>query len=204
MLVKRTFDLIISFFALLLCLPLVTLVSLAILISSGPPVIFSQKRWGKGKKVFTLYKFRTMEPGAEGKKKKLMPYNEADGPVFKILNDPRYTEFGRALAHTGLDELPQLVNVLKGDMSLVGPRPLPVSEARRVPRRYSARFSVLPGITSSWIVAGSHELSFKQWMRLDLVYVKDWSIKEDVKVLYQTGLLILKWSYRALLRGFGQ
>jgi lipopolysaccharide/colanic/teichoic acid biosynthesis glycosyltransferase len=204
MLVKRIFDLVISFLALIFCLPLIILASLAILVFSGPPVIFSQKRWGKGKKVFTLYKFRTMEIGAEGKKKSLMPYNEADGPVFKIINDPRYTSFGRALAHTGLDELPQLINVLKGDMSLVGPRPLPVSEARRVPKRFSARFSVLPGITSSWIVAGSHDLTFGQWMRLDLEYVRDWDIGEDLKILFRTCVLILKWSCRPILRAFGQ
>lgn len=140
-----------------------------------------------------MYKFRTMVVGAENKKKKLMPYNEADGPVFKITNDPRYTKLGKALAHTGLDELPQLVNVISGQMSLVGPRPLPIDEAKKVPDKYKERFSVLPGITSSWIVKGSHKMAFDDWMKLDLDYIDNWSIAMDIRVLLMTLHLMLKW-----------
>ena len=198
MLIKRFFDLAISFFAFLFCFPIVVLISLVILITSGPPVIFGQKRWGKGKKVFTLYKFRTMVVGAEERKRGLMADNEADGPVFKIYNDPRYTKFGKELAHTGLDELPQIVNVLKGEMSLVGPRPLPVSEAKKVPKKYQLRFSVLPGITSSWIVRRSHKMSFNNWMKLDLRYREDFSITEDINILLSTWKLMISWCIQKL------
>src|SRR3989304_6496402 len=198
MLIKRFFDLAISFFAFLFFFPIVVLISLVILITSGPPVIFGQKRWGKGKKVFTLYKFRTMVVGAVEKKRGLMADNEADGPVFKIYNDPRYTKFGKVLAHTGLDELPQIVNVLKGEMSLVGPRPLPVSEAKKVPKKYQLRFSVLPGITSSWIVRGSHKMSFNNWMKLDLKYIEDYSILEDINILLSTWKLMISWCIQKL------
>ena len=199
MLVKRLFDLIVSFLALLLLMPLMVIISGAILISSGPPFIFSQKRSGKGRKVFTMYKFRTMVPQAEEIIEKYKHLNEADGPVFKIWEDPRYTKFGKVLAHSGFDELPQLINLLKGQMSLVGPRPLPVLEADKIPKKYQKRFSVLPGITSNWIVAGSHKLSFDEWMKLDLEYVKHWTIKEDIKIFLSTCLLMIKWSLDKLV-----
>src|SRR3989304_7203481 len=198
MLLKRIFDITIGLLAALLTFPLAALISLAILAFSGPPVIFGQKRWGKGKKAFAMYKFRTMVVGAEERKRGLMADNEADGPVFKIYNDPRYTKFGKVLAHTGLDELPQIVNVLKGEMSLVGPRPLPVSEAKKVPKKYQLRFSVLPGITSSWIVRGSHKMSFNNWMKLDLRYIEDFSITEDINILLSTWKLMISWCIQKL------
>ena len=172
--------------------PVIILCSTLIFITSGWPIIFSQKRWGKGKKPFNLYKFRTMVKNAERQKRNLMFLNEADGPVFKIRQDPRYTRIGRILAHTGLDELPQLINIIKGEMVFVGPRPLPVNEAKRIPKKYNARFSVFPGITSLWIVKGSHDLSFSEWMRLDLYYIKNRSIYLDLKIAISTISLILK------------
>jgi len=198
MLLKRLFDLTISVLILLFLFPLILLISLTIVIFSGGPIIFGQRRWGKRKKVFTMYKFRTMVIGAENRKKKLTAYNEADGPVFKIYDDPRYTKFGKVLAHTGLDELPQLVNVLKGEMSLVGPRPLPIEEASMVPEKYAKRFSVLPGITSSWIVKGSHAMSFDEWMKLDMQYLKKWTIWEDIKILYSTWRLMAGWIFNKI------
>ena len=138
-----------------------------------------------------MYKFRTMVQGAEKLKKRYVHLNEADGPVFKIWEDPRYTRIGRILAHTGLDELPQLINIIKGEMVFVGPRPLPVPEAKAVPKKYDARFSIFPGITSLWIVKGAHDLSFRQWMELDLEYIKKRSLYLDLKVALLTIKLIL-------------
>ena len=198
MLLKRLFDLTISVLILLFLFPLILLISLTIVIFSGGPVIFKQKRAGIMKKEFTMYKFRTMYLGAEKKQRKLKLFNEVDGPVFKIYDDPRYTKFGKLLAHTGLDELPQLVNVLKGEMSLVGPRPLPIEEASMVPEKYAKRFSVLPGITSSWIVEGSHAMSFDEWMKLDMQYLKKWTIWEDIKILYSTCRLMAGWVFRKI------
>lgn len=155
-------------------------------------IIFKQKRLGKDKKPFIMYKIRTMVENAERLKSEVYGLNEADGPVFKIRNDPRYTKIGKFLAHTGLDELPQLINVLKGEMALVGPRPLPVEEAQKVPKKYERRFSVLPGMTSLWIIKGAHKLSFDEWMRLDLEYVKKKSFWLDASILFTTIRLIIR------------
>ena len=162
-------------------------------LDSGP-VIFRQKRVGKGGKVFTVYKFRTMRKGAERQRDRLLKLNEVDGPVFKIYNDPRYTKIGKILAHTGLDELPQLLNVLKGEMSLVGPRPFPIYEAELLSMREKVRQLVKPGITSSWIISGSHQLKFNEWMQLDKEYVLKATLGQDISILLKTGLIILKSS----------
>ena len=151
-------------------IPFLLIVWLAIKLDDGGTLFFKQKRAGKGKKTFLMYKFRTMVEGAEELKKKYFNLNEASGPVFKIKEDPRFTKVGRILAHTGIDELPQLINVVKGEMVLVGPRPLPVDEANKVPKKYKKRFLVLPGATSLWLVKGAHKLAFDEWMRLDLEY----------------------------------
>ncbi len=133
-----------------------------------------------------------MIEGAEELQKKYLNLNEASGPVFKIREDPRFTKVGRFLSHTGLDELPQLINIIKGEMALVGPRPLPEVEAKKVPKKYQKRFSVLPGATSLWVIKGSHRLTFDEWMRLDLEYLKKKSLILDFKVLALTGLIVLK------------
>lgn len=184
----------------IIVLPFFGLLWLLIRIEDGGPLFFKQERIGKGKKPFIMYKIRTMVVGAEKLKKKYLHLNEADGPVFKIRNDPRYTKIGKILTRTGLDELPQLINVVKGEMASVGPRPLPGDEAIKVPKKYQKRFSVLPGITSSWVVKGSHELSFNEWMNLDLEYVKKRSIFFDVQTLFLTSWLIAKWSACRLLK----
>jgi lipopolysaccharide/colanic/teichoic acid biosynthesis glycosyltransferase len=134
-------------------LPIQALIFICILLTSGPPVLFLQRRMGKNKKTFVLYKFRTMMVGSENKQKEYRPLNEANGPVFKIRNDPRYTPFGKFLSHTGLDELPQLFNILHGDMALFGPRPLPVYEAKRLLLWQQQRHSIQPGIISPWWVS---------------------------------------------------
>lgn len=177
---------------LILFLPFLLILYWLIKLTSKGPFIFKQKRLGKDKKIFTLYKIRTMVDQAEELKEKYRHLNEADGPVFKIRQDPRYTKIGKFLAHTALDEIPQLINVVKGEMSFVGPRPLPVEEGLNVHKIYGKRFSVLPGITSAWIVKGAHKLTFDQWMKLDLEYVKNKSFWYDIKILISTAILILK------------
>lgn len=176
----------------LLCLtPALAVMYILVKLDSPGPFLFRQKRAGKGKKPFIMYKIRTMVVGAEEMKGKLARKNEADGPVFKIYNDPRYTRAGRFLSHTALDEIPQLWNVVRGEMSLVGPRPLPVGEAGLIPRRFEARFRVLPGMSSDWIVKGAHALSFEEWMRLDTAYARNPSFFKDMAILLQTLAAVL-------------
>jgi len=133
-----------------------------------------------------------MIDSAEDLKSKIYHLNEADGPVFKIHNDPRYTKFGRFLAHSGLDELPQLGNIIKGEMNFVGPRPLPVEEANKVPKIYEGRFSVLPGLSSLWVIKGTDHSSFKKWMELDLEYVKNKNFWYDLKITVKTIWLLMR------------
>lgn len=183
---------ILAFFLLIFISPLLLFLYIVIKFSSKGPFIFQQTRLGINKKKFTIYKIRTMIENAESLKKNFIKLNEADGPVFKIYDDPRYTRIGKLLSHTGLDEVPQLINVIKGDMSFVGPRPLPVNEALKVSDRFSRRFSILPGITSPWILEGAHKLKFHQWMKLDLEYVDNNNLLLDVKIFGMTILLIIK------------
>lgn len=137
-----------------------------------------------------------MYEGAERDQKKYAHLNEADGPVFKIRDDPRFVGIGKFLAHTGLDELPQLINVIKGDMSMVGPRPLPVTEAKKLTKAQKVRELVKPGITSSWVVSGAHSLSFETWMKLDKDYIESASLTTDLSILLKTAFLILGWLIR--------
>ncbi len=197
---KRISDLILSWLVLLLGWPIFLIIAFLIKISSSGPVIFPQKRIGKNGRVFTLFKFRTMVKNAPRLKKKYVKLNEADGPVFKIRNDPRFINgLAKFLARSALDELPNLFNVLRGEMSWVGPRPLPVDEAKEIaPEISDARESVLPGITSSWVVSGSHQLKFNTWMSLDLDYAKNFNFLTDFKILGKTLLFCLKISVSLL------
>ena len=135
---------------------------------------------------------------ADQKKESLMSLNERTGPVFKIRNDPRFTKIGKFLSHTGLDELPQLINIVKGDMTFVGPRPLPVDEAQNVPQKYHKRFSVLPGITSPWVIKGPYQLTFDEWMEFDLSYISSKSQYYDIIVCFKTMSMILRSSISAI------
>ena len=191
-------------FFLILTLPLIAIIYVVTKMTSKGQFIFKQKRVGKGMKIFTMYKIRAMIEGAEKVKRKYYSLNEVDGPTFKIHNDPRHTKVGRFLSHTGLDELPQLINVLKGEMALVGPRPLPVDEAFKIPLKYKKRFTVLPGITSPWIVKGAHKLTFAQWMELDLEYIKRKSLWYDIKILFLTIQLVLSIFFRKLFGNDGK
>lgn len=181
---KRFFDWVLALLLLIFLWPIFLIIGLLVKLDSPGPAIFRQRRVGQNGKIFTIYKFRTMIVGAEKLQRKYRHLNEADGSVFKIHNDPRFTRIGRFLSHTGLDELPQLVNVLKGEMSLVGPRPLPVAEERRLPSATrQLRASVRPGLVSSWLVQGAHRLSFATWLKLDAEDIHEPSFSRDLRIL---------------------
>lgn len=180
-------------FALFVCfLPLLGILFALVRLDSKGPFLFRHKRLGKDYNPFWIYKIRTMVDGADKLQSRLGKQNEADGPVFKIRNDPRYTTIGKFLSHTALDELPQLINIIKGEMAFIGPRPLPQEEAKKIPKKYEMRFTVLPGMTSSWIVRGAHKLSFKEWMELDCKYVRHKSLYQDIGILMQTISIVLR------------
>ncbi len=170
----------IIFIFILFLLPVYLIISILIVASSGLPILYKQYRVGKKGKRFLLYKFRTMKPNSDKLKSSLKDLNEADGPVFKIYNDPRFTKIGRFLNHTGLDELPQFFNILKGEMALFGPRPLPVSEVNKMTPGQKKRHLIKPGIVSPWIFDGYHTKSFAQWMKSDIKYCQQKSAVYDV------------------------
>jgi lipopolysaccharide/colanic/teichoic acid biosynthesis glycosyltransferase len=156
-------------------------------------VFFIQERVGLNKKRFHLYKFRTMVADAEERQREIEHLNEASGPVFKIRSDPRLTPAGKFLRKTSIDELPQLFNVLKGDMSLVGPRPLPVRDYQGFDQDWQRRrFSVRPGITCLWQINGRSSIPFEKWMELDMQYIDQWSLWMDFKILAKTIPVVLK------------
>lgn len=188
---KRILDLGISLLGLFVFSPLILVISILIKLTSNGNVFFIQKRTGKRGKTFNIVKFRTMKEASERQQWRYKRQNEADGPVFKIWDDPRFTGFGRLLSRTGLDELPQLINVLKGNMSLVGPRPLPVSEANKLTITQRQRHLIKPGLTSLWVIRGAHSLSFAEWMKLDQVYVGKASFVTDLNILLKTASIIL-------------
>jgi exopolysaccharide biosynthesis polyprenyl glycosylphosphotransferase len=193
LILKRCLDITIAFAALLLLSPVLLLTALVIALTSPGPVLFIQKRVGLHKRKFSIYKFRTMVVDAEKRLREVEHLNEVSGPVFKITNDPRITALGRFLRKTSIDELPQLINVLKGDMSLVGPRPLPVRDYEGFSQDWQRRrFSVRPGITCLWQVSGRSSIPFEQWMELDLQYIDRWSLWLDLQILARTFPAVLK------------
>jgi exopolysaccharide biosynthesis polyprenyl glycosylphosphotransferase len=183
---KRAMDVIFSALLLIACAPAMIAIAALVKLSSPGPVLFRQQRVGRGGRRFTMYKFRTMVAGAEGLLPSLAARNITDGPAFKTRDDWRVTPVGRWLRRFSLDELPQLLNVLKGEMSLVGPRPLPVYEAQGVSRAYRRRFVMRPGLTCFWQVSGRSDITFTSWMRMDLDYVDSWSLWLDAKLLVRT------------------
>jgi exopolysaccharide biosynthesis polyprenyl glycosylphosphotransferase len=194
-LVKRGLDVVLSAVLLVILAPLLLLIAALIQLTSPGPVLFTQNRVGYNKRIFKIYKFRTMVPDAEQRIKELEHLNEVSGPVFKIKNDPRITRVGKLLRQTSIDELPQLFNVLKGDMSLVGPRPLPVRDYEGFDKDWQRRrFSVRPGITCLWQIAGRSSIPFDKWMQLDLQYIDTWSLWHDLEILLKTIPAILKGS----------
>jgi exopolysaccharide biosynthesis polyprenyl glycosylphosphotransferase len=185
--VKKFMDISISIILLILLLPLMFLISLLIFFTSKGPIIYEQPRVGLRGREFNLYKFRTMVVNADEIKEKLLQVNEADGPVFKIRNDPRITRIGGFLRKTGLDELPQLINVLKGEMSLIGPRPPLQEETKHYKRWQLRRLSVKPGLSCFWqIKPDRNSIKFEKWMELDLAYIDNWSPRLDFIILLKT------------------
>lgn len=184
---KSFFDVFLSFFLIITLCPVFIIIALNIKLSSPGPIFFKQLRVGYRNRQFYLYKFRTMVVNAEQLRKDLETENEMDGPVFKIKNDPRITTIGKILRKTGLDELPQLLNVLKGEMSLIGPRPPLQAEIRQYERWQLRRLSVKPGITCSWqIIPDRNNVKFDKWMKLDLAYIDNWSLRLDFVLLLKT------------------
>lgn len=196
--IKRLQDVLLSLFALIILSPILLLISVLIVIDDpGTGPIFSQKRCGKNGKEFTFYKFRTMRAGAEQELEQLLRYNEMQGPAFKIKNDPRLTRLGKLLRRTSLDELPQLVNILRGDMTIVGPRPPLPREVEQYTAYQRRRLCVTPGLTCLWqIHPGRYDLSFDEWMALDLQYIRKQSWLLDWKIVLGT--------VRCVLRGNGE
>ena len=186
--VKRLFDLGLSLFLIILLSPLLIIISLALKISSRGPIFFVQSRTGFRGKPFSMIKFRTMSIDAENQLPDVRPQNEIKGPVFKSGNDPRVTPVGKFIRRYSLDELPQIFNVLKGDMSMVGPRPLPVYETENFEAfKDHRRYSVLPGVTGLWQVSGRNRINdFSEWVRLDLEYIDHWSLWLDIMILLRT------------------
>ena len=186
-LLKRTVDLTLSVALLFALSPLLAVIALLIKITSPGPVFFIQKRLGLGKNPFKIIKFRTMVADAESQISKVEHLNETSGPTFKIKNDPRITPLGKFLRKTSLDEIPQLLNVVMGDMSLVGPRPLPLRDYEGFSKDWHRRrFSVKPGITCLWQIMGRSSIAFEEWMALDMRYIDQWSVWLDIKILFQT------------------
>jgi exopolysaccharide biosynthesis polyprenyl glycosylphosphotransferase len=184
--VKRLIDIVGAVVGLVFFGPLFALCAIAIKLDSAGPVFFFQERVGCNRRRFRVFKFRTMVANAEALQQSLEPLNEASGPVFKISRDPRITRVGRWLRRTSIDELPQLINVLKGEMSLVGPRPLPVRDVERIDVRWHRRrFSVKPGITCLWQIE-SRAPAFDEWIKLDMEYIDNWSLALDLKILAKT------------------
>ena len=185
-LIKQIFDTVVSFLLLILLSPLFLIAALAIKMSSPGTVFFKQRRCGLNRREFTFYKFRSMVADAEKMKPRLERFNEADGPVFKIENDPRITPVGKFIRKTSIDELPQLFNVLKGDMSLVGPRPPLPSEVKKYEQQQQRRLSMKPGMTCTWQISGRSKVDFDTWMKMDLEYIDNWSLILDFKILLKT------------------
>ena len=184
--VKRIIDVLGAAILLVLLSPLFLTLALCILVDSRGPVIFKQKRLGLGGRAFTFYKFRSMCVDAEDSRQKILHLNEVSGPIFKIKEDPRVTRVGRWLRRYSLDELPQIFNVLKGDMSFVGPRPPLPCEVEQYEDWQLKRLSVIPGITCLWQISGRSKLSFDEWVKLDLKYIESRTLWMDLVILIRT------------------
>ncbi|MBN2185768.1 MAG: sugar transferase [Candidatus Krumholzibacteriota bacterium] len=183
---KRIADIINACLILLLFLPIIPVLVILVKLDSKGPILFKQKRIGKDGREFDFYKFRSMKHGSENVIGVLRPLSGVDGPIFKLKEDPRVTRVGRFLRRSSLDELPQLLNVLKGDMSIVGPRPnLPSEVAHYLPWQ-KKRLEVTPGITCFWQIAGRSHIGFQEWMRLDLEYIRKRSLTTDFKIMLKT------------------
>ena len=195
LILKRASDLVLGIAATVISLPLTLLIALAIKLDTTGPVLYSQTRIGKNGVPFRCYKFRSMVVGADSMRPELAEINEATGPLFKVRNDPRRTAVGRLLRRYSLDELPQIINVIRGEMSLVGPRPNLPEETEQYEEWHKKRLTVSPGITGLWQVSGRSDLTFDEMVLLDIYYVENWTITMDIGILLR--------SLPAVLRGRG-
>ena len=184
--IKRIVDIILSILALIVLSPVLIITAVCIKMESKGPVFFFQKRVGLNGKEFNMLKFRSMVVNAEELKEKLMNQNEMSGPMFKMKNAPRITKVGRFIRKTSIDELPQIINVLKGEMSFVGPRPSLPNEVNKFEPWMLKRLKVKPGLTCYWQVMGRNNIQFEEWMKLDIKYVDDRSIWLDLKLIFKT------------------
>jgi lipopolysaccharide/colanic/teichoic acid biosynthesis glycosyltransferase len=189
--IKRLFDIVASATGILFISPVLLLIAAAIALTSQGPVIYTSTRIGKNQKPFRMFKFRTMITNADALRDKLREEANLEGQLFKLKNDPRITPVGHLLRETSLDELPQLFNVLLGNMSLIGPRPLPEDESKLFENPYTMRFKVLPGITGAWQISGRSSLTFQQLCQLELDYVRGWHFFRDMKILFKTIPVVL-------------
>ena len=196
LMMKRVLDVVGASVALVLLVPVFLVLAIAIRLESSGPVFFSQERVGLGRRRFRMWKFRSMVSDAEAQLPSLEQFNEVQGAAFKMREDPRVTRVGRILRKLSLDELPQLFNVLVGEMSLVGPRPLPMRDVERIPNGWQLRrFTMKPGITCLWQINGRHKIDFQHWMELDIQYIDSWSPALDLEIMAKT--------FPAVLRGTG-
>ena len=184
--VKRFADIVLSLFGLIFLSPLLLITAIVIRIDSPGRAVYSQYRVGKHGKKFKIYKLRSMVNGAEKMKDKLLKENEMSGPMFKMKDDPRVTRVGKFIRKTSIDELPQLINVLKGEMSLVGPRPSLPHEVEKFEPWMKERLNVKPGLTCYWQVSGRNDIDFEDWMKLDIKYVRERSVLQDIKLIFKT------------------
>lgn len=189
---KRIFDIVFSFIGIIVLMPFMLIVAVIIKMDSKGHVLFRQARAGKNGKPFIMYKFRSMCDDAESQIKLLTSHNEKDGPIFKIHDDPRITRFGGIMRKTSIDELPQLLNILRGDMSFVGPRPPLLREVKQYTDYQHQRLNVKPGLTCYWQIYGRSKLSFDEWVELDLKYIRECGVKTDIKILLKTLPAVLK------------
>lgn len=189
---KRAFDILMSTIALVVLSPIFLITAIAIYIEDKGSVIFVQDRNGLNGEVFCMYKFRSMCMKAPEMHKELLKMNELDGPAFKLRNDPRVTKVGQFIRKTSIDELPQLVNILKGEMSIVGPRPLPTYETEQCTEYQKQRLLVKPGLTCYWQCSGRNDIPFDEWMELDLKYIQEASFWVDLKIIFKTVEAVIK------------
>lgn len=189
---KRLFDIIFALIALTFSFPIWMTIIPIIFITTGTPVFFKQKRAGKNKKPFGMYKFRTMNKNAHKEKIKYRHLNQAPEPMFKIFDDPRFVGIGKFLSKTGLDETPQFINILKGEMSFVGPRPLPIDEAKKLPSSWGFRFMVKPGIFSEWTISKNRHESLNKWKILEKKTIKNGTYKYDIRLIIESIKVAIK------------
>jgi exopolysaccharide biosynthesis polyprenyl glycosylphosphotransferase len=189
---KRLFDVVASLFGFIFLFPVFVVIGILIKVDSSGPIIYKSRRYGRRGKIFNMYKFRSMTQNAEDEMCKFREHNEVDGPIFKIKNDPRVTRFGRLLRKYSLDELPQIFNVLMGDMSLVGPRPFPIDQIEREDLKQLKRLEVRPGITGLWQIRGRSDISFTRLIRWDIWYINNWSFLLDLTIILKTIPVVIK------------